>query len=253
MLNSYQNIVMYRYFHPMQQIKGLLLFVAACLALVSCHKDTGNSSPRLVKMMSIDGNGCVIYCVYDDQGRVTSTTQCDTLESYTYYHDSIVYVLTNANVLVYKYIYTVSASGLAGGYTRIAGDGSVTSFTLTYNANNNRIRSTDNTHQNTFVNYTVQNGNTVYDSSASSVINAENYTIGRIFYANTDNTLAYKNFGKQFLGSSSANFKKAENYNTPDGQYTVIYTYELDYKNGVQKRVMKVNDSIIETRHYEYY
>jgi YD repeat-containing protein len=222
------------------------------VVLSSCHKGTGQRGPRLISAMHIDGNPCVINCTYDNQKRVTSVIQCDTMESYNYYKDSVVYLYTVSNGFFFKHIYALNDKGITTGYTKVASDGSVTNYTFTYDADGNRTNSTDITHGNTFVNYTIQNSNAVYDSSVSALIGSGNYTVSRIFYANTENTISYANFGKAFLGSSSANFKKAESYNTTDGQYVINYTYELDPQNGVSRRIMKVNDSIIESRSYEY-
>jgi hypothetical protein len=206
-----------------------------------------------VQSISIDGNPCVINYLYDDQNRITSATQCDTVETYTYYSDSIVYLRTNGGTIAYKYIYTINASGIATGYKKIAFDGSVTFYTFTYDAGNDRIKQTDNTHLNTFINYTIANSNTVYDSSVSSVLGDGNYTISRTYYPNTINRIDNINFGKAFLGNYAANFKKSETYNTPEGIYTLKYTYVLDPNNGVSQRVTKLNDSIIESRSYQYY
>ncbi|MCW3126845.1 MAG: hypothetical protein JWO03_2503 [Bacteroidetes bacterium] len=231
----------------------ILFFAFLSGITASCHKDTGPTGPRLVKSMNIEGSSCQINCLYDDENRVTSVTQCDTVESYSYYDDSIVYVRTVGGGSPTRYIYAINDKGIATSGIKVASDGSVTNYTYTYDANNDRIQTTDNTNPNTFVTYTIENNNVVQDSSVSSLLGAGNYTISRIYYANTDNTIGYANFGKTFLGSSSANFKKAESYNTQAGQYTINYFYELDHLNGVSRRIMKTNDSIIESREYEYY
>lgn len=231
---------------------NIVLFALVTVAFSSCHKDTGETGPRLVSAMQIDGNPCVITYVYDDQRRVTSITQCDTIDSYAYNTDSVVYTHTVSNGFLYSYIYRLDEKGIAQGYTKVAIDGSVTNFTFAYDADGHRISITDITHPQTFVSYTVRDNNEVFDSAVSSQIGSGNYTVSRIFYANTENTLGYESFGKPFLGSSSANFKKAESYNTSDGPFLISYTYELDPQNSVSRRIMKVNDSIIESRSYEY-
>ena len=236
----------------MRQISGVVLFILLCSVLASCKKDMSDTAPRLVNTVTIDGNACTISYLYDGQNRLSSITQCDTAETYTYYTDSVVYVRMNSGVTAYKYVYMMGNSGLATGYTKIASDGSVTNYIFSYDAAKNHIKTTDITHPNTFVNYTVQNNNTVYDSSVSSLISSGNYTISRTFYANTENTINNVNYGKGFLGNASANFKKTETFNTPDGIYTAEYIYTLDYLNGVQKRVTQVNGITTETRYYQY-
>jgi hypothetical protein len=79
-----------------------------------------------------------------------------------------------------------------------------------------------------------------------------NYSITSTYYADTDNPLTYAAYGKSFLGRSSANIKKSDSYETPDGIYTLTYTYQLDNVNGIATRITKMSETVVELRYFEY-
>lgn len=236
-------------------MKSIVAFVVLLLLVcgTSCKKVDDTHTIRLIKAMKIDSNSCVINCLYDEQNRILSASQCDTIETYSYSNDTIYYERVQAGLLTYKYIYKLNTIGLVVAYTRVAADGSLSYFTDTYNTAAQKIEWKDNTHDSTYRIYTIANGNVITEFSKSIISSQGNYTINSIFYNGTENTLSNDNFGRRFLGKSSANLRKADSYDTPDGQFTISYTYELDYLNGVHKRVTSINGNITEVRYYEYY
>ena len=226
-----------------------------CIAMLfsACKKDTSGQQVRLVKDIVIDSNSCVIYFTYDAKYRLSSVTQCDTLETYTYSNDTVIYIKTAGGVLSYKNIYTLNKKGLATGFTKLGGDGSLASYVFSYDVNNHRLSTLDTTHPNTIDNYTIQNDDVVLESSTSSVSGDGVYTINTLFYSDTRNTLSNDNFGLSFLGRSSANFKKEDIYVGATAQYTAIYTYLLDNQNGVSQQTSTMNGVVIDKRHFDYY
>ena len=236
-------------------MRYLLSFIVLFVLVLhsSCKKADDTHATRLVKAMKIDGSACIISCLYDDQNRIVSATQCDTVETFIYSSDSIIYARWQGGFMAYKYIYKLNTIGITTSYTRVAADGSLSYFTVTYDADAHKTEWKDNTHDSTYRIYTIANDNVVREFSKSSVASQGNYSINSIFYANTENTIGNDNFGRHFLGSSSANLRKADAYDTPDGQFTVSYTYELDYLNGIHKRITSINGSVSEIRYYEYY
>jgi hypothetical protein len=154
--------------------------------------------------------------------------------------------------MAYKYVYMIGASGLATGYTKIASDGSVTNYTFTYDAAKNHIRTTDVTHPNTFINYTVQNNNAVYDSSVSSLISSGNYTISRTFYANTDNTINNVNFGRAFWAIRLPTSKRRRHSIRRTAYIRLSISIRWTISMGCRKRITLVNGIITENRYYQY-
>ncbi len=228
----------------------LTLTVISCVTISACRKAARVDGPGLVKTMAIDGNSCVVNYLYDDQGRVTTITQCDTVEQYTYAADTITYTHAVSGSVGYTLIYRLDAEGRATAYRSTVTGGLQTDYTITYDADGHRIALADIAHADNYTTYTISGGNNVYDTVASP---SGSYAIRRTFYTGTGNTLGYENLGKTFLGASSENLKKTETYNGAGGAYTLQYVYELDYLNGVSSRITKVGDSVIETRTYEYY
>ncbi|MBS1623182.1 MAG: hypothetical protein JST83_04145 [Bacteroidetes bacterium] len=217
----------------------------------SCRKATPADGPGLIRSVSIDGDPCGIHYLYDEQGRITSVTQCDTVEQYTYAADSVVYTHAVSGAVAYTWIYRLDASGRASGYRVVVTGGIRTDYTLTYDAAGHRTSLTDITHGDSYTAHTISAGDDVYDTIVSPV--SGNYSVSRTFYSGTDNTLSHENLGLNFLGVSSENLTKTESYTAGGTSYTLKYFYELDYLNGVAKRTTKVADSIIEIREYEYY
>ena len=230
-----------------------VILLITVLSYSSCKKADDTHATRLVKAMKIDSNACLISCIYDDQNRIVSATQCDTIETFIYSNDSVIYARWNAGLITYKYIYKLNIAGIAVSYTRVAADGSLSYFTLSYDAAWHKTEWRDHTHDSTYRTYTIVDGNVVNEFSKSTVASQGNYTINTIYYANTENTLGNDNFGRHFLGESSTNLRKAEAYDTPDGQFTINYNYELDFQNGIHKRITTINGTVSETRYYEYY
>ena len=226
-----------------------------CIALLfsACRKDTSGNQVRLVKDIVIANNGCTINFNYDDQNRLTSVTQCDTVETYSYSNDTVIYSKKMAGVLIFRNIYKIGKNGLASGFTRLGGDGSLASYLCNYNEKGYLLAVIDTTHPNTTDNFTVNNGDVILEVSSSTVSGDGNYSITSIYYNSTRNTLSNDNFGLSFLGKSSANFKKADSYDNQQGQYTVTYTYILDNQNGVSQQISKINGVVTEVRNYDYY
>jgi hypothetical protein len=180
-------------------------------------------------------------------------TQCDTLETYTYGNDTIKYVRTSAGTIQYTILYLLDGAGIANSALRVNADNSTNRYTYLYSPDKIRSKWIDETHKDTYKEYTIANGNNITEVSKSSLVAEGNYSINILYYKDTENTLGNENVGKTFLGKSSANLRKTESYDTPDGQFTISYTYELDYRNGVSKRTTTTNGLVTETRYYEYY
>ena len=232
--------------------------IAVCISLFSivvllsaCIKDTSGSQPMLVQSITIDSNACTINFTYDGQNRLTSIVQCDTSETFSYSGDSVIDIkmMITEQVLIYKNIYTLNASGLATGCVRIGSGGEISSSVFVYDANGFLLSSTDTTHPNTANTYVIQNKNIVSEQSTSSVT-GQSYSISTIYYANTINRIGNANFGVTFLGASSVNLKKADTYS---GLNTTNYTYQLDNNNGIAQQVSTVNGVVIDSRSFSYY
>ena len=241
-------------------IKNILACVLVIL-MASCHKENGAIGTRLVKSISINGNPCTIYYRYDGQGRLSSVTQCDTVETYTYSSDTVYYVKTSGHSLAYQYVYVLDsnsyinsfANSYTSSYTKFWGDGTLAGYRVTYDDAGHPVMLSDISHPNTFVSYVIQGGNQVLETSTSTANNADIYSIISVYYKNTDNQLSNANFGLSFLGKSSANLLKAQAFDSQNGQYLVNYTYQLDNLNGVASRTASINGVAVETRNYTYY
>lgn len=225
--------------------------LSIAVLLSACVKDNSGNQTRLVKDIVIDGN-CTVNFTYDAQSRLTSISQCDTFETFTYSHDTVIDIKTSAGLLTYKYIYLLNSSGIAKGYYKVGGDGSLATYVISYDQSGHRVSAVDTTHPNTADNYTIQNNDVILEVSNSSVT-GNTFSISSIFYNGTRNTLTNANFGMTFYGQSSANLKKADSYDTQQGQYTVTYTYTLDNQNGVSQQVSRINGIVTDTRSYDYY
>ena len=226
--------------------------ISIALLLSSCVKDNSGNQTPLVKDIVIDGN-CTINFTYDQQNRLIQMSQCDTMETFQYSGDSVIDIKTAGGILSYKYIYLLGPKGLAKGYMKVGGDGSIANYVFAYDASGHRLSTTDTLHVNTADNYTIQNNDVILEVSNSS-LTGDNFSISTIFYAGTRNTLSNANFGLTFLGQSSANLKKADSYNyAQGGQYTVTYTFSLDDNNGVSRQISRINGVVTDSRTYDYY
>lgn len=221
------------------------------LLLSACHKDNSGNSLRLLKSISIGGNPCSITYQYDNQNRLLSVTQCDTVESYSYTGDSVIYTKVQSNLRTYQCYYVLDTNGLATAFTKVSGEG-ITQYTLSYDDNKHLVRQDDNTHTGNFITYLIQGGNKVLES-ATLPYTGDDYSILSIYYKNTDNQLSNDNFGLGFLGKSSVNFLKGDIISQNGQQFELSYTYQLDNMNGVSARMTTMSDSVIETRTYQYY
>jgi len=205
----------------------------------------------LVQSVTIDSNACVINFTYDGQNRLTSIVQCDTSETFTYSHDSVIDVkmMINEQVLIYKNVYTLNAAGLATGCVRLSAGGEISSNVFVYDANGFLQSSTDTTHPNTVNTYIIQNSDIVSEQSSSSVTGIS-FSITTSYYANTINRISNANFGLTFLGASAVNLKKADTYS---GLNTTNYTYQLNNNNGIAQQVSTVNGEVTDKRSFSYY
>jgi hypothetical protein len=230
-------------------ISIMMLYIA--VAFASCRKDTSGSQPMLVQSIGIDSNQCPINFTYDAQNRLTSIIQCDTSETYTYSHDSVIDIkmMINEDVLLYKNTYLLNTAGLAKGYFKLGGDGSVAAYVLTYDAAGHRLSSIDTMHVNTSDIYVVQNNDIISEQSTSSVTGVS-FFLNTTYYPNTINRISNVNFGLTFLGASSADLKRTDSY---AGLSTMNYTYQLDVNNGISQRTTTINGVVTEVRNYTYY
>jgi len=219
--------------------------------LSACIKDTSGSQPMLVQTITIDSNACSINFTYDGQNRLTSSVQCDTSETFTYSHDSVIDIkmMINEQVIIYENIYTLNAKGLATGCVRIGGGGEISSSVFVYDVNGFMLSSTDTTHPNTANTYVIQNKDMLTEQSTSSVT-GQSYSITTTYYANTINRIGNANFGLTFIGASSVNLKKADTYS---GLNTINYTYQLDNNNGIARQVSTVDGVVTDARSFSYY
>lgn len=217
--------------------------------LSGCVKDNSGNQPLLVQSIAIDSNSCVINFAYDGQNRLTAITQCDTVETFTYNGDSVVDLKVSGGVFTYKNTYMLSTAGIATGYKRIWGDGTISYYVITYNQAEQRVSVIDILHPNNTDILTIQNSNVVQQQYQSSITGVS-YNLSSAYYSNTRNTIANANFGLNFLGTSSANLKKADTY---AGQYTIDYNYTLNVQNGVARQVSTINGNVVEVRNFMYY
>jgi hypothetical protein len=155
-------------------------------------------------------------------------------------------------LMSYQYIYLLNDKGIADRYIKIDKNRAQSLFYIRYNSNGQRIQLIDSTHSGTSKTYTIESNNITKEVSTSTINTEGNYTIASTYYADTDNPLTYAAYGKSFLGGSSANIKKSDSYETPDGIYTLTYTYQLDNVNGIATRVTKMNGTVVELRYFEY-
>ena len=235
----------------MKLVLGISVLCMVTL-LSSCVKDNSADQPLMIKDVVI-ANGCEIFYTYDASNRCVSITQCDTVETFTYSHDTVVDLRMSGATLIYKNIYKLNSAGLAIGYTSVGPGGPIASYTFIYDAAGHRLTAIDTTISNTNDIYTIQNSNVVKDSSSSTALLVNNYSISTTFYTGTVNRLSNANFGLSFLGTSSANLKKADNIDIQQGQYTVTYTYTLNNQNGISQQVSTVNGVVVDSRHFDYY
>lgn len=217
----------------------------------ACRKASPASGPGLVKSVSVEGDPCATIYQYDDAGRVISATQCDTTDLYTYAGDSVTYTHSVAAAIAYRYIYHLDSRGMATSYSTLISGGLEATYAISYDAGGHRSSLTDVTHPGNYTEYLIVNGNTIYDTVVSTT--SGNAAVSRTYYPGTTNTLSHSNLGLAWLGAASANLKKTETYSGNGNSYTLHYYYELDYLNGVSRRITKVNDSVVEMREYEYY
>jgi hypothetical protein len=226
-----------------------------CIAalLTSCIKDNSGNQPLMVKDVIIAGNACEIFYTYDANNRCSSIIQCDTVETFTYSHDSVLDVKMSAGALTYRNIYPLNSAGLATGYISLGQSGLLAKYSFTYDASGHRLSARDSTITNTIDSCTIQSNDVVLEVSTSTAIPNNNYSISTNFYSGTINRLSNANFGLTFLGTSSANLKKVDTINSQQGQYTVNYTYTLNNTNGIAQQVSTVNGVVVDSRHFDYY
>ena len=235
----------------MKLVLGISVLCIVTL-LSSCVKDNSADQPVLIKDVVI-ANGCEIFYTYDAFDRCISITQCDTLETFTYSHDTVVDLRMSGAMLIYKNVYKLNSTGLAVSCVSVGPGGPIATYTFTYDAAGHRLTAIDTTISFTTDNYTIQAGDVVSETSASAAILTNNYSISTTFYIGTVNRLSNANFGLSFLGTSSANLKKADNIDIQQGQYTVTYTYTLNNQNGISQQVSTVNGAVVDSRHFDYY
>ncbi len=235
----------------MKLVLGISVLCIVTL-LSSCVKDNSANQPMLIKDVII-ANGCEIFYTYDASNRCVSITQCDTVETFTYTGDTVVDLRMSGAMLIYKNTYILNSAGFAVNYVSMGPAGPIAFYSLTYDAAGHRLSAIDSSISNTTDINTIQNSNVVKDSSSSTALLVNNYSISTTFYTATINRLSNANFGLSFLGTSSSNLKKADNINNQQGQYIVNYTYTLNNQNGISQQVSTVNGQVVDSRHFDYY
>jgi len=236
------------------QLKHYFFLATILPLLFACKKpSTIVEQPVLIKSIQKQGESCVTFCTYDNQNRLLAASQCSTLESYQYFTDSIVYRRTISGGLDYQYTYFLASNGLATSYKRYDNTTTTTNFSYEYDANKFRTSWKDLSNNSNYKESIISNNNIVNETSAS-IIPSGNYTISSIFFKDEKNTLGTTYLGRLFLGSSSTNLKKAENWSTPDGDFSMQFSYNKDDKERVTKRVTRLNGKDTnEVRFYSYY
>jgi hypothetical protein len=220
----------------------------------SCKKSNViTETPILLKSISKLGDTCSTFCTYDNQNRLLTAIQCNIIESYQYLNDSIIYRRTIDGNLDYQYTYLLNSKGIATSYIRYDNTSSTSLFSYEYDVNSFRTSWKDMGNNVNHKEYEIQNNNTVTETSAS-ISSSGNYVISLLYFLDQKNTLGNKNLGRIFLGSSSENLKKAENWSTASGDFTQQFSYDKDDKNRVIKRVTRLNGvDTTEVRFYTYF
>lgn len=237
--------------------QSLVLFLIIGYSFTSCKKAEDNviiePKPVLVKSFQKVGDTCVTYCTYDDKHRLLSAIQCTITESFEYPTDSIIYTRMVSGSMDYQYIYYLNADGLATSYKRIGNNGSETFYAFTYDANRYRTFMVQEEDTSNYKTYSINNGNVVYETSQSP-ISTGNYVINAIYYTDKTNTLTNDNYGRSFLGKSTKNLRKAEDWVTPNGDFSQQFFYAFDAEGRVVKRVTTLNgEDTSDVRIYAYY
>ncbi len=235
----------------------LILFVLLTCYLSACKKSEDitvtEPKPILVKSFQKIGDTCVTYCTYDDKQRLLSAIQCSITESFEYYTDSIIYTRMVAGSMDYQYIYYLNADGLATRYKRIGNNGSETFYSFTYDVNRYKTYMVQEEDTSNYKTYSINNGNVVYETSQSP-ISTGNYAITSIYFTDKTNTLSNDNYGRSFLGKSTKNLRKAEDWVTPSGNFSQQFFYAYDAEGRVVKRVTTLNgEDTSDVRIYSYY
>lgn len=230
----------------------IVVFVLQCCTK---HKDVPSEAEKvsLVKSIEKAGDSCITYCLYDANNRIVSASQCKILETFVYMNDSIIYTRTISGTLDYQYVYYLNSEGIATRYKRLGGNGDISFYTFTYDANwyrTSMYQIDDTSNRKT---YTISNKNVVAETSQSP-IHTGNYSVASIYYTDKTNTLGNKNYGRLFLGSSTENLRKAEQWTTLDGDFSQQFFYTFDNKGRVQKKVTLLNaQDTVDVRSYTYY
>ena len=235
----------------------LILIILLGCYLSACRKADDKTvvqpKPILVKSFQKVGDTCVTYCTYDEKNRLISAIQCAITESFEYHTDSIVYTRMVSGSMDYQYIYYLNADGLAASYKRIGNSGSETFYSFTYDVNRYKTYMVQADDTSNYKTYSITNGNVVYETSQSP-ISTGNYAISTIYYTDKTNTLSNDNYGRPFLGKSTMNLRKAEDWVTPSGDFSQQYFYDFDTEGRVVKRVTLLNaQDTADVRTYTYY
>ena len=225
------------------------------LQLAACTEPDEDKKVWLVEKYYNQGQPCPVECSYDNENHLLTAAICDTIETYTYFQDSVILVVTKAGTIQYQNTYFLNTKGIATGYRQYK-NGLLSIVNFAYDADGIRTSIWQANDSGTYKRYTIQNKNIVAELSRSSSDNFGNFDITSSYYKETINTLSNENFGRKFLGNSSQNLKRGETWDTylqPDPIFVYSFKYETDENSLVHKRVKILNGKdTAEVRYYVY-
>lgn len=225
-----------------------LLLALIIMALSGCDKDIGTTgvyipfNGPLVKTKTVIANGSTTTTTYtyDNIGRIATSAQTFSSNTYTYTQQSVTqknYSLnSNTDTAIFTYIYTLNREGLA---TNIGTD-------ILYTYDDERHMTEENyVFLYSRSNYTYSNGNI-----AEEIRNGRTYTYH--YFTDKQNTIGNQNMGKGWMGTSSVNLVSSIDYKVNGTLTTDTYAYEYDNQNRVT-RVTVTKQGAQEQTEYTYY
>lgn len=213
--------------------------------LIACNNDIPTPSTfNLIKTQTDSATNKTLYFTYDDSNRLTKIANSfdTTYFTYEYVSDTLRIRLHNgysSNYLEDK-SYLLDNNGLISEY--IYENGLISDISEFYKYNNSKFLFTK---MESMIDY--GNLDSLWNDDNNYILKISHYggllgggTITYHYeYFNNLNTIGNDNFGKSFLGKSSKNLVKTENfYNDNSSQIfrerdTIFYSYEYDNNNRV--------------------